>query len=455
MKRIVITSLAVTLQLAAATAQVTGNISTGWTLDSCMRYAVEHATDVERETINARQRRRDYNDAKAAFLPTVTANVSGQYSWGRNIDPESNTYNNVTTFNNYYQVYASLTLFDGMATINSLRQARLARSYSTTAMQKVKEEKAISVMEKFVEAAYNEESIKIAREKLAESRRLLLKTQRLYELGEKARPDVVEMESQVAEDEYNLTHQQNTSRQALLALKSAMNYPVSDTLRLSIADSKISALPSHLTATSTAQDGESLYATFYAVSPSIKSAEYTVASARYDYRIAKGKLLPSLSLEGGFSTNFYKNLSQGGQYDGFARQLSNNRGEYLVLSLSVPIYNASTWHSVRKARSNWQLAQVALEEAQRKLHDDICQAVMDAQGYAVETVQMEKKVKSDSLAYYMQSRKFEEGMLSTFDLHTSSQKLLESRIKLLQMQLMLIIKQRLVAYYAGDGIIRE
>ena len=29
---------------------------------------------------------------------------------------------------------------------------------------------------------------------------------RLYELGEKGRPDVVQMESQVAEDEYNLTH---------------------------------------------------------------------------------------------------------------------------------------------------------------------------------------------------------------------------------------------------------
>ena len=32
---------------------------------------------------------------------------------------------------------------------------------------------------------------------------------RLYELGEKGRPDVVQMESQVAEDEYNLTHQEN------------------------------------------------------------------------------------------------------------------------------------------------------------------------------------------------------------------------------------------------------
>ena len=57
---------------------------------------------------------------------------------------------------------------------------------------------------------------------------------------------------------------------------------------------------------------------------------------------------------------------------------------------------------------------------------------------------------SDSLAYHMSSRKFEEGMLSTFDLHTAAQTLLESRIKELQMQMLLIIKQRLVAYYQGE-----
>ncbi|WP_337628492.1 TolC family protein, partial [Prevotella sp.] len=79
-----------------------------WSLDDCMKYAAEHATDVKRETINARQRKQDYQHAVAAFLPTVAGGVQGQYAWGRNIDPETNTYNNVTTFNNYYQLYAEL-----------------------------------------------------------------------------------------------------------------------------------------------------------------------------------------------------------------------------------------------------------------------------------------------------------------------------------------------------------
>lgn len=415
-------------------------------LDSCMAYAVEHATDVKREVVNARQRKQDYQKAVTDFLPSVAGGVQGQYAWGRNIDPETNTYNHVTTFNNYYQLYASLNVFDGFATINAFKQAKLARAYSTTAMQKVRDDKAIDVMQKFVDAAYAEASIQLASDKLAESKRLLGKMQRLYELGEKGRPDVVQMESQVAEDEYNLTHQKHVAQQSLLTLKSAMNFPVEEELRLVTNGKQVNE--------SFPINHETVYQNFLNASPDVKSAEYEVEKARYDYKIAKGRLLPSLSLSGGISTNFYRNLSQGGQYEGFASQFRNNRGEYLALTLSIPIYNNVAWHQVKKARNDWQLALVNLEETKRKLHDHIAQAVMDAEGYAKELYQMNKKVASDSLAYYMSSRKFEEGMLSTFDLHTAAQTLLESRIKQLQMQMLLVIKQRLVGYYQGKNLIK-
>ena len=432
-----------------------GASAQSWSLDDCMKYAVEHATEVKREVVNARQRKQDYQHAVAGFLPTVTGGVQGQYAWGRNIDPETNTYNNVTTFNNYYQLYAELNVFDGFATINALKQAKLSRDYSATAMQKIQDDRAIDVMQKYVDAAYAEASIRIASEKLNESKRMLDKMKRLHELGEKGRPDVVQMESQVAEDEYNLTHQENVAKQSLLALKSAMNFPVDEELKIQIAEEqnlKLKAENKEVSASYT--NSEAIYQGFQHISPDLKSAEYEVERARYDYKIAKGRLLPSLSLGGGISTNYYKNLSQKGQYDGFASQFRNNQGEYLALTLSIPIYNSDRWHSVKKARNDWQLAQVNLEETRRKLHDQIAQAVMDAEGYAKELHQMQKKVASDSLAYHMSSRKFEEGMLSTFDLHTAAQTLLESRIKELQMQMLLIIKQRLVAYYQGENLIR-
>lgn len=88
-----------------------------------------------------------------------------------------------------------------------------------------------------------------------------------------------------------------------------------------------------------------------------------------------------------------------------------------------------------------------MEAARRKQHDDALQAVLDYRGYAREVVQLERKVASDSLAHYLSYRKYEEGMLSVFDLHTASQNLLQSRLLLLQSEMLLALKARLVNYY--------
>lgn len=156
-----------------------------WTMDRCMQFAVEHSVSIRRQNMENNQRAYDAKTAKLAFLPTVSAQISGQYSWGRNINPETNTYNTITTFNNYYSINAEMSLFDGGRTLNAFRRARLAHANSETTLQKLADEKAIAIMTKFVEAIYNEKSINLAERKLSDSKALLYKTQRLYELGEK------------------------------------------------------------------------------------------------------------------------------------------------------------------------------------------------------------------------------------------------------------------------------
>lgn len=403
-------------------------------LDSCISYALAHSNDLRRSRIEVRQSEYEARTSVLDFLPTVEAQVSGQYSWGRNIDPETNTYNTITTFNNYYGIGGSVAVFDGGQTINAFRRARNARAQAETALQKAKDDKAIAVMTKFVDAIYNQKGVALAEEKLKDSRALLHKTQRLYELGEKSRPDVAQMESQVAEDDYNLLHQKNQARLTLMALKSEMNYPISDTLVLRTTDGVQS-----FAGADNAADWN----------PNVKLASQKAEDLRYAYKIARGQLLPTLTLGGGVTTSYYRNLSLGSDgLGGFGSQFHNNLGEYVYLSLSIPLFTPSRWRSTRRAKSEWQKAVLDLEDARRKWHDDYAQAVADRDGYDKEVEQMDRKVAADSLAYHLSTRKYEEGMLSTFDLHTASQTLLQSRIKLLQTRLLLFIKQRLVEYYS-------
>lgn len=428
-----------------------------FTLDSCIRYALAHSNDLRRGRIEQDVSRYEEKAAKLGFLPSVTGQVTGQYAWGRNIDPETNTYNTITTFNNYYSIGAAVSVFDGGQTINAFRRAKNARAQAATALQKAADDKAIAVMTKFIDAVYNQKSVALAEEKLADSRALLRKTQRMFELGEKSRPDVAQMESQVAEDDYNLLHQKNQAKLTLLALKSEMDWPSSDSLVLTenepVSVAGEGLVPAHKQCSTDGNNVGSFFEDRHKTGPcTVEIAEQKTKDLEYAYKISRAQLLPALSLGGGISTNFYRNLSLGGSVEPFGRQFHNNLGEYVYLSLSIPIFNPSSWRSAKRAKGEWKKAMLDLDDERRKWNDDYVQAVADRDGYRKETTQMERKVASDSLAYHLSMRKYEEGMLSTFDLHESAQTLLQSRIKLLQTRLLYAMKQRLVRYYEGESL---
>jgi len=334
-----------------------------WTVDSCIAYAIAHSNDLGRARIEQRQSSYDEKTAKLDLLPTVVGQVSGQYAWGRNIDPETNTYNTITTFNNYYTLEASLDVFDGGQTLNAFKRAKNAREQSATAYQKAADDKAINVMTKFVDAVYNAKSVALAEEKLADSQVLLHKTQRLFEMGEKSRPDVVQMESQVKEDEYNLLHQQNQARLTLLALKSEMHYPMADTLALAAAPQSVEAVQ--------------VNNINRCINPTVQLAEQKATDLKYAWLIERGNLLPKLTLGGGVQTSYYRNLTQGSAAASFGSQFHNNMGEYVYMTLSIPLFTPSRWRSARRAKSEWQKAVLDADDARRKLQDDIVQAQAD------------------------------------------------------------------------------
>lgn len=418
-----------------------------WTLDSCLNYAVSNSIAVQKSQWQAKSSKAEMNSAIGGFIPTFDSQVSGEYSWGRNIDPETNTYKTQTTFNNYYNLSSSLTLFDGGRTINQFRQAKAKREFALNNVNKASEDKEIEVMQKFVDLVYAKACVDLASDKLRDSKRLLAKTEALEELGLKGKPDVAQISAQVAEDDYNFTHQSHLAGTALLALKSSMNYPIGDSL-------EVDTLLTHIVPEYRLEDAENIYSYALDNSMQAKTAIFNASSAKYSFNIQKGRLIPSLRLFAGVSTNYYKNITTPGSVSGFNNQFKNNMGEYVGATLSIPLFDYSSYGNVKKSYCDMKAAELDKEEALRKLHDDIAQAVMDRNGYVKEIEQMEKKVEADGLSYEQTRRKFEEGMLSSFDLRTAANTLLQSKVSLLQMRMLYVLKDRLVDYYKGIGIIR-
>lgn len=443
MKTIIsILSIATSLAVAAESRAE----ETTWSMEQCMAYAAEHASSVAIARWDVATATANRDEALADFFPSVSAQVGTQFNWGRNIDPETNTYNDVTTFNNGYGLYASLLLFDGGQTLNRYRRARNERERLVNAVEIQRDDKAIAAMLAYADAVYYLNSIKIAEDRLAGSRDMLKFVERQEELGMKGRPDVAQAKATVADDSYNLVHQRNLYTQAMLTLKNAMNFPMSETLALDTAAISVDPLFHP-------DDAESLFASAVAINPKTRGAAMQVKSGEYDYKIAKGNLFPTLSLNAGISTSYYKNLTGGNPVPVFADQFRNNRGEYVSATLSIPIFSGlSRVAAKRRARYALETAREQLDEAQRQLHDDITAAVEDRDGYAMEIRSMQAKVEADGETYRLNRRKYEEGLTSLIDLQLTANTYYSSRVSLLQKQMLYILKDNLVQYYKGNRI---
>ena len=413
-------------------------------MQQCMQYAVEHNHEVKRAALELD----NYKVAKTAaigrFLPEVDAGIGIQYNFGRAIDPETNGYTDVSTFYNGYQVSASLPVFDGFSRLHALKAAKASILMGRASLRQQQDQTALDVLQAYTNVAYYEGMVKMADEKVEETELLLKQTRLLEEVGRKSAADVAQVESQKAEADYELTRQQNLYASALLELKKDMNYPLVDSLRLSINE---------ITARN-ARDYGSLPTSRNLV-PELQQAYYSIQVSQHEWRQARASLFPSLSLSAGLSTTYYKTLhSDAGQ--SFHDQIKNNMGEYVGATLSIPLFNRlQTVTSIRRAKNNYQIAREAYEQKQLELEKLSREAWQDWQGYLKQVEQMEKKVEADSITYQLTRRQFEEGLSTAIDLHTTSSQLLQSKAMLLQCQLMAMVKEQLVRYYQGETIWTE
>ena len=429
----------------AATAQE------AWDVDRCMSYAVKHNRTVKQRRLEADNYRLDRLKAIGSFLPGISASAGVQYNFGRSVDPETNIYNNVSTFNNSYAAEASMTLFRGGSLVNEVRRSKAALLLGKAALQEAQDNTALETFQAYIDALYYYGTIRLAEKKLAESDSLLYKTRRQEELGLKGRADVAQMEAQQATDAYNLTHQRNLYETAMLTLKQKMNYPAEDSLLLNTDILDIQTFESIRLTDEHPQD---VLRIALSVNPTLRQSEMNKQVARMNRKIAWANVLPTISFYGGISSSYYKELHNH-DYPDFKTQLDNNLGEYFGVTMSIPIFNRMSGSiSLRQARNNYRIACEQYEAQKEELQKLVQQAVQDREAYLRESIQMEKKAASDSLAYHVTRRKYEEGLMTSLDVQNNAATWLESETLLLQSRLTYVMKCRLVDYYKGENIIK-
>ena len=426
-------------------------------LRDCMEYAVEHSTKVriqQTDNSDARLRRRDA--ILNAFTPSISAGVNASSNFGRALDPETNTYFNTTSFNNGYSVSGGIMLFNGFSAVNNIRITKTAVLMGISKEKQLKDGVALATMEAYYNVLYYSQMSEVLAAQVEESRKHLQLAQKEFELGTKGHADVVQMEADLADREYQLISMENHRDDALLTLKDVMLWPMEEELVLESGDESLAECMEECRNIDLKPVEE--IAEF---AKKTQPAAFQAWSARYqaklELRKAKWALAPSISLSGGWSTSFYTYPGRSGYTPiPFGNQFSGNSGEFVSVMLSIPIFDGLSRESnISRKKNAYRRADMEYQQTLRDIEAEVARAVQDRDGAHAAYIQADKRSDVQEEAYRLNERKLREGLISPIEFQVAVNKYLSAKAESLNMLFKYRIKSSVVKYYNGIDYIEQ
>lgn len=416
------------------------------TLHDCMEYAVSNSTKIKVQQAETGDRRLEIRTAiLSAFTPNVSASTSAYYNFGRSIDPQTNTYFNLTSFSNGYSLSASIILFDGFSAVNNIKISKTGLLISQSTEKQIEADICLAVMEAFYNVIYYKNLLEVYAGQIKTAEESLRLAERQEELGLKGYADVVQMEADLADKQFDYINTKNQFQDQLMVLESLIFWDEDKDLQIS------DELPQFYNET---YDEE--YIIDYAMNnnPEIKIARWNIDNSKRELRVAKWSLLPTVSLSGGWGTSFY--TYSGSSNPGFGYQFKNNRGEYVQLGLSIPLYDRLTGvTNIKKKKHALDKAQYELEQKMMDVQMEIKRAIQDCEGASESYTQALKKSKVQEEAYRLNQKKLEQGLISTLEFQTASNNYLHAKADELNSLFKFLIKKSVVKYYHGIEYINQ
>ena len=417
------------------------------TLKDCMAYAISHSTKMriqQAEIGDSQVARR--NAVLKAFTPTVSGSTYAYYNFGRSIDPETNIYVTETSFHNGYSLGAGIMLFDGFSAVNNLKISKTALAIGKTQEKQVEADICLAVMEAYYNVVYYKRLSDIYAAQAVTAEATLGKLQKQEEIGQKSHADVVQAEADLADRQYDALNADNLYKDHLSRLADLMFWPVEDDLHIV---TEVSGQARNL-----AEDDVVGYA--LENDPGVKIAGWNVDNARRELSTARWQLLPSLSLNAGWSTSFFNYPGQDLQLDPYIDQLRNHQGEYIQFSMSIPIYSRLQGHdNIARKRNALKKMTAQYDQKRRDVESEVHRAVQDRDGAEAAWLQAQKKRDVQEESYRLNAKKMDQGLISSLEYQTATNNFLKAQADEMNSLFKYLIKQAVVRYYNGIEYINQ
>ncbi len=451
---------------------------TTWSLQQCIEYALANNLSVKQSELNVELGKTSVNQSTATLFPSLNGFATNNIYYGRSIDPYTNQFTENQVRSNSFSLNSSLSLFEGFTLMNALKQSKLNYMSSKYDLQKVRNDMALNVATVYLQVLYNRELLAVTNELFDATKLQRDKTKRMEELGSASKGNLLDMESQLASDEVRLVTAQSAYDQSLLSLKQLLELDTVADFRIVIPQLPAPSMDAGYS------DVQAIYLSALSNQPDMKSYEYKVRSAEKGVSIAKGAVYPRLSMSGSLGTS-YSTSSQRvkgytpfnstvitgytSQFDTvysvyqeqipnfektpFQDQIDNNLNKSIGFSLAVPIFNSWSTHSnIKRAKINLMQTQLGFEQMKKGMYKSIEQAVADAGAGYQKYIAGEKNVNAQQQSMDMNQKKYDVGLISTYDFLLAKNNFSRAKSDLLQAKFDYIFRLKVLDFYMGKSL---
>ena len=404
-------------------------------LDDCIRLAYKQSPAVRNGVIGIKETKADYIASVGAFLPHIVVNAETGKRFGRSLDPDTNGYTSESFEEGTVGLDMTLSLFEGFSRINQVRFRKMNKERSEWELKEKQNELAYQVTDAYYKLILERKLLDLALEQSRLSERYLKQTEVFVELGLKSASDLQEVKARREGDIYRYQSRENSSRIALLHLKQLMNIQPGDTLAI-LDTITASQLPPYSVSTV-----ETLYAQSIEILPSIRMIDLKQKAAHKEYAIAGGAFSPSVFARFTVGSNYYNTAFS-------ARQLRDNIGKYVGVGISFPLLSGlQRLTNQRKLKLNMYRLKNEEELEKQQLYTDIEQTLLSLHTGYSEHQQALSQLDAETLVLKESERKWEEGLISVFQLMEARNRFIAAKAELVRVRLQIEMMMKLEKYY--------
>ena len=412
-----------------------------WTLNDCINYAIEKNITIKDAELSKDNADVNLMASKSSRLPNLSGSASQSLSFGNSIDPITSDFVSQHINSTNLGVNTSITLFQGNQINNQIAQDKLSLNQSLFNVEESKNNIKLSILEAYLQALYNKESIVVAENNLLASEKELERAKSRLDVGTIAMNDYTDALSQAATNKYNVISAKNSYEQQILTLKQLLELGPLDTLEIEEIDENTSLV-------NLVPDKMAVYKQALENLPELKASELNVAISEKDLDIAKGSYLPTLSLTGSLGSG-YTSID----YTNFVDQLDVNFNQKVGLSLSIPIFNRNqTKAQVKRAEINIDKSKLQLASTGKEIFKKIETAWQNSVSAQEQLLAAESSRNAALESYKLAQKKYELGALSTTDLVVSQNTYTNAEQNYIQAKYLSILYYQLLQFYQGNKI---